>query len=157
MTKLCWYVGIVALSGKAGSELSTKTLNMATMSFLLSHYFHGLCIFFFFVSREMVLSMFIESFRKCLDCILFTLAPWKKTIFVAWNRWYLCSNIVTAFQQVRCILNIFGVMLFLRMTWMTGQAGIGLFSIIILISTVVEVITVMSMSAICTNGEVRGG
>lgn len=58
---------------------------------------------------------------------------------------------------VRCLLNIFGVMLFLRLTWITGQAGIGLTSVIILLSSVVTTITTVSMSAICTNGEVKGG
>ena len=28
-------------------------------------------------------------------------------------------------MQVRCMLNIWGVMLFIRMTWIVGQAGIG--------------------------------
>ena len=59
--------------------------------------------------------------------------------------------------QVRCLLNIFGVMLFLRLTWMTGQAGTGLASVIVLLSAVVTTLTTMSMAAICTNGEVRGG
>ncbi|ESO86681.1 hypothetical protein LOTGIDRAFT_166954 [Lottia gigantea] len=58
---------------------------------------------------------------------------------------------------VRCVLNIFGVMLFLRLTWITGQAGIGFASLIILLSSFVTAITTMSMSAICTNGEVKGG
>lgn len=59
--------------------------------------------------------------------------------------------------QIRCLLNIWGVMLFIRLSWVTGQAGIGLASLIILLSTVVTVITTLSMSAICTNGEVKGG
>lgn len=58
---------------------------------------------------------------------------------------------------LRCILNIWGVMLFLRMGWMTGQAGIGLSIAVVGLATVVTLITTMSMSAICTNGEVRGG
>ncbi|CAF1426398.1 unnamed protein product [Rotaria magnacalcarata] len=58
---------------------------------------------------------------------------------------------------VRCVLNIFGVMLFLRLSWVAGQAGIGLACVIVLISTVVTVVTSLSMSAICTNGEVKGG
>ncbi|XP_067137287.1 solute carrier family 12 member 2-like [Centruroides vittatus] len=58
---------------------------------------------------------------------------------------------------LRCILNIWGVMLFLRMGWMTGQAGIGLSIAIVGLATVVTLITTMSMSAICTNGEVKGG
>ena len=48
-------------------------------------------------------------------------------------------------------------MLFLRLSWIAGQAGIGLACLIILMSTVVTVLTSLSMSAICTNGEVRGG
>nr|XP_042902240.1 solute carrier family 12 member 1-like [Parasteatoda tepidariorum] len=58
---------------------------------------------------------------------------------------------------IRCLLNIWGVMLFLRMGWMTGQCGIILATLIVLLSTVVTVITTLSMSAICTNGDVRGG
>lgn len=59
--------------------------------------------------------------------------------------------------QVRCLLNIWGVMLFMRLSWVVGQAGIGLSTLIVLLATVVTVITSISMSAICTNGEVKGG
>ncbi|XP_064598954.1 solute carrier family 12 member 2-like [Liolophura sinensis] len=58
---------------------------------------------------------------------------------------------------VRCLLNIFGVMLFIRLSWVTGQAGIGLATVIILLSMVVTILSTLSMSAICTNGEVEGG
>uniref|UniRef100_UPI00398F659A solute carrier family 12 member 1 isoform X3 n=1 Tax=Pristiophorus japonicus TaxID=55135 RepID=UPI00398F659A len=58
---------------------------------------------------------------------------------------------------VRCMLNIWGVMLFIRLSWIVGQAGIGLGVIVICLSTVVTVLTGISMSAICTNGVVRGG
>ncbi|CAL1284610.1 unnamed protein product [Larinioides sclopetarius] len=58
---------------------------------------------------------------------------------------------------VRCLLNIWGVMLFLRLSWVVGQAGIGLASLIIILATVVTILTTLSMSAICTNGEVKGG
>ena len=58
---------------------------------------------------------------------------------------------------MRCLLNIWGVMLFIRLSWVTGQAGIGLATVIILLSAMVTVITTLSMSAICTNGEVKGG
>ena len=40
---------------------------------------------------------------------------------------------------------------------MVGQAGMGLTTVIILLSAVVTTITSLSMSAICTNGEVKGG
>ncbi|XP_053405857.1 solute carrier family 12 member 3-like isoform X2 [Mercenaria mercenaria] len=58
---------------------------------------------------------------------------------------------------IRCLLNIWGVMLFLRLSWVTGQAGTGLATLVVLLSTVVTVITSLSMSAICTNGIVKGG
>ena len=56
-----------------------------------------------------------------------------------------------------CLLNIWGVMLFLRLTWVVGQAGIGLSTIIILLSAFVTTLTSISMSAICTNGQIKGG
>ncbi|KAI5629279.1 solute carrier family 12 member 2 isoform 1, partial [Silurus asotus] len=58
---------------------------------------------------------------------------------------------------VRCMLNIWGVMLFIRMTWIVGQAGIVCSCIIIAMATVVTSITGCSTSAIATNGFVRGG
>uniref|UniRef100_A0A8C5CNI2 Solute carrier family 12 member 2 n=1 Tax=Gadus morhua TaxID=8049 RepID=A0A8C5CNI2_GADMO len=69
---------------------------------------------------------------------------------------------------VRCMLNIWGVMLFIRMSWIVGQAGIGMLSFatsaslgltiaIICMATLVTTITGLSTSAIATNGFVRGG
>uniref|UniRef100_UPI0037E8B37A solute carrier family 12 member 1 n=1 Tax=Semicossyphus pulcher TaxID=241346 RepID=UPI0037E8B37A len=58
---------------------------------------------------------------------------------------------------VRCMLNIWGVMLFIRLSWIFGQAGWGLGIVVIVLSCVVTTITGLSMSAICTNGVVRGG
>ncbi|CAJ1049371.1 solute carrier family 12 member 1 [Xyrichtys novacula] len=58
---------------------------------------------------------------------------------------------------VRCMLNIWGVMLFIRLSWVFGQAGWGLGMVVIGLSCVVTTITGLSMSAICTNGVVRGG
>lgn len=48
-------------------------------------------------------------------------------------------------------------MLFLRLSWVVGQAGIlqGIF--LIFTTTVVTTITALSMSAISTNGVVKGG
>uniref|UniRef100_A0A8D2MU97 Solute carrier family 12 member 1 n=1 Tax=Zonotrichia albicollis TaxID=44394 RepID=A0A8D2MU97_ZONAL len=60
-------------------------------------------------------------------------------------------------NSVRCMLNIWGVMLFIRLSWIVGQAGIGLGVIIILLATMVTSITGLSTSAIATNGFVRGG
>ncbi|CAL1568193.1 unnamed protein product [Knipowitschia caucasica] len=58
---------------------------------------------------------------------------------------------------VRCMLNIWGVMLFIRMSWIVGQAGIVLSCVIVGMATVVTTITGLSTSAIATNGFVRGG
>lgn len=58
---------------------------------------------------------------------------------------------------IPCLLNIWGVMLFLRLSWVVAQAGILHTIIIIGISALVCVITTLSLSAISTNGEVKGG
>lgn len=58
---------------------------------------------------------------------------------------------------VRCMLNIWGVMLFIRLSWIVGHAGIGLCIVVISMATVVTTITGLSTSAIATNGFVRGG
>ncbi|XP_012533277.1 bumetanide-sensitive sodium-(potassium)-chloride cotransporter isoform X3 [Monomorium pharaonis] len=58
---------------------------------------------------------------------------------------------------IPCLLNIWGVMLFLRLSWVVAQAGILESIAIIGISAVVCVITTLSLSAISTNGEVKGG
>lgn len=55
------------------------------------------------------------------------------------------------------LLNIWGVMLFLRLAWVVAQAGILQSFIIIAISAVVCVITTLSLSALTTNGDVKGG
>ncbi|KAI1714629.1 amino acid permease domain-containing protein [Ditylenchus destructor] len=57
----------------------------------------------------------------------------------------------------RCLLNIFGVMLYLRVSWVSGQAGIGFGSLVVLLASTVTTITALSTCAICTNGDVKGG
>ncbi|XP_067091647.1 solute carrier family 12 member 3 [Osmerus mordax] len=59
--------------------------------------------------------------------------------------------------MIRCMLNIWGVILYLRLPWITGQAGIGLTWVIILLSSCITGITGLSTSAIATNGKVKGG
>uniref|UniRef100_A0A8D3DM09 Solute carrier family 12 member 3 n=1 Tax=Scophthalmus maximus TaxID=52904 RepID=A0A8D3DM09_SCOMX len=59
--------------------------------------------------------------------------------------------------MIRCMLNIWGVILFLRLPWITAQAGIGLTWAIILLSSFITGITGLSTSAIATNGKVKGG
>ena len=55
---------------------------------------------------------------------------------------------------LRCLLNIWGVMLFLRLTWVVGNAGILPGLAIVLLANVVTTITTISMSAVSTNGKI---
>ncbi|KAM6894254.1 solute carrier family 12 member 10, tandem duplicate 1 [Lycodopsis pacificus] len=59
--------------------------------------------------------------------------------------------------MVRCMLNIWGVILFLRLSWITSQAGILLTWLIVLMSVMVTSVTALSISAIATNGRVTSG
>ncbi|CAG11308.1 unnamed protein product, partial [Tetraodon nigroviridis] len=55
-----------------------------------------------------------------------------------------------------CIQNIFGVILFLRMTWMVGIGGVFGSFIIVFMCCSTTMLTAISMSAIATNGVVPG-
>jgi hypothetical protein len=57
---------------------------------------------------------------------------------------------------MRCLLNIWGTMLFLRLTWVVGQAGIWQGMAIISLANLVTVLSAISMSAIATNGQIAG-
>ncbi|XP_046563357.1 solute carrier family 12 member 4-like isoform X5 [Haliotis rubra] len=56
-----------------------------------------------------------------------------------------------------CIQNIFGILLFVRMTWIVGMAGAMESFFIVLISCLTTLLTSISMSAIATNGVVPAG
>merc|ERR1719264_14206 len=58
---------------------------------------------------------------------------------------------------MRCLLNIWGVMLFLRLTWVVGQCGIVQGLLVMTMCNVVTTITTISMSAVSTNGQIKGG
>eukprot|EP01129_Flabellula_baltica_P012516 TRINITY_DN5655_c0_g1_i1.p1 TRINITY_DN5655_c0_g1~~TRINITY_DN5655_c0_g1_i1.p1 ORF type:complete len:895 (-),score=132.69 TRINITY_DN5655_c0_g1_i1:362-3046(-) len=58
---------------------------------------------------------------------------------------------------VSCLLNIFGVIMFLRLTWVVGTVGLIQASLIILLASLVTFITTLSMSAVCTNGIMGSG
>jgi len=58
---------------------------------------------------------------------------------------------------MRCLLNIWGVMLFLRLTWVVGQCGLVQGLLVITMCNAVTVITTISMSAVSTNGQIKGG
>uniref|UniRef100_A0A6M2DW34 Putative amino acid transporter n=1 Tax=Xenopsylla cheopis TaxID=163159 RepID=A0A6M2DW34_XENCH len=56
-----------------------------------------------------------------------------------------------------CIQNIFGVILFIRLTWVVGTAGALCAFLIVLCCCCVTMLTAISMSAIATNGVVPAG
>ncbi|KAM4639452.1 solute carrier family 12 member 4 isoform 5-T8 [Amazona ochrocephala] len=56
-----------------------------------------------------------------------------------------------------CMQNIFGVILFLRLTWMVGMAGVLQSFLIVLLCCCCTMLTTISMSAIATNGVVPAG
>merc|ERR1719166_606065 len=58
---------------------------------------------------------------------------------------------------MRCLLNIWGVMLFLRLTWVIGQCGIWQGLLCMTLCNVVTLVTSISMSAVATNGQIGGG
>ncbi|XP_063683776.1 solute carrier family 12 member 6-like isoform X3 [Bolinopsis microptera] len=56
-----------------------------------------------------------------------------------------------------CLQNIFGVILFIRMPWIVGQAGVVQACLIIAVCCLTTFLTSVSMSAIATNGVVPAG
>ena len=58
---------------------------------------------------------------------------------------------------MRCLLNIWGTMLFLRLTWVVGQCGIWQGLLVITLANIVTLLSALSMSAIATNGQIPGG
>ncbi len=58
---------------------------------------------------------------------------------------------------VRCLLNIWGVIMFLRMGFVVSHAGIWQAVLVVFASLALTVLTATSLSAIATNGEVEGG
>src|SRR5210317_1745827 len=55
------------------------------------------------------------------------------------------------------ILTILGIILFLRLGYVVGNAGLGLTLLILLLANGISVLTSVSLSAIATNLKVRGG
>ena len=56
-----------------------------------------------------------------------------------------------------CLINIWGVILFLRLPWATAQAGAVQMTLVVLLATAVTFLTAISLSATATNGQVGAG
>lgn len=58
---------------------------------------------------------------------------------------------------VPCLLNIIGVILFLRLGWGVGQAGVEGIMLIFVLAETQAVLTVLSACTIASNGAMQGG
>lgn len=59
--------------------------------------------------------------------------------------------------MMRCLFNIFGVVLFTRLTTVFGMVGLGFGVLLVVISETVAFLTALSLSAVVTNGKVESG
>jgi len=91
--------------------------------------------------RESATNEVDEEFEKAE-----ALVTKPKTMFGTWDGVF-----------APCLLNIFGVIMFLRLPWVVAQAGVYQSFVIILLSGFVVLLTSFSMSAIATNGKVLEG
>ncbi|MES1918049.1 hypothetical protein MHBO_000075 [Bonamia ostreae] len=83
------------------------------------------------------------SERNCCGCFF---RYCRKTKYGTWDGVFLS-----------CILSIIGVIMFLRLGYIVGQAGIWQTWIVEFVSALVVFLTTLSMSALCSNGEVKHG
>ncbi|OHS93983.1 Amino acid permease family protein [Tritrichomonas foetus] len=58
---------------------------------------------------------------------------------------------------LRCCLNILSVVYYLRFGWIVGNLGLGLTIVLILMCSLTTFLTALSLSALATNGTVKGG
>eukprot|EP00041_Stephanoeca_diplocostata_P004877 m.52630 g.52630 ORF g.52630 m.52630 type:complete len:418 (-) comp15425_c0_seq1:586-1839(-) len=58
---------------------------------------------------------------------------------------------------VPCVLSIFSVVLFLRLGYVIGQAGLIVTLVMLVVAYFIVLLTILSISAISTNGLVKGG
>eukprot|EP01125_Pyxidicula_operculata_P002298 TRINITY_DN1218_c4_g1_i1.p1 TRINITY_DN1218_c4_g1~~TRINITY_DN1218_c4_g1_i1.p1 ORF type:complete len:921 (-),score=198.95 TRINITY_DN1218_c4_g1_i1:102-2864(-) len=58
---------------------------------------------------------------------------------------------------VPCILSIWGVVMFIRIPWVIGVAGLIPTLLMLLVALLVVSLTTLSLSAISTNGDIKGG
>ncbi|ETO04177.1 hypothetical protein RFI_33221, partial [Reticulomyxa filosa] len=58
---------------------------------------------------------------------------------------------------VNVLISILGVIMFLRLAFVVGEAGLPYFIVILFLSTLVTCLTSLSLSAICSNGLQKGG
>lgn len=58
---------------------------------------------------------------------------------------------------LRCVLNIISVVYYLRLGWVVGNCGLLLTYVMIIVSALADIFTTLSLSAIVTNGTIKGG
>jgi potassium/chloride transporter 4/5/6 len=58
---------------------------------------------------------------------------------------------------VPCLQNILGIIYYIRFTWIVGMAGIGQGLVLVFLCGLCTFLTTISLSAIATNGAMKGG
>lgn len=76
----------------------------------------------------------------------------RKKVHVQHNQLKTLNGVV-----VPCMLNIMGIVLFLRLGWGVGQVGVLGCFLFFIVGEIASVLTVLSFSAIITNGKMKGG
>ncbi|XP_072027523.1 solute carrier family 12 member 8-like isoform X2 [Amphiura filiformis] len=80
--------------------------------------------------------------------------PWWKANFfltepVLFGTW---DGVFTS-----CLINIFGVVIFLRTGWMVGNAGIGLSILIVVITVILALVAILSAIGVCERCHIESG
>ena len=69
----------------------------------------------------------------------------------------LSCSFMHMFISPLCSLNIMGAVMFMRLGWATGEAGMIQSLSMLGIATFITILTGLSLSAIATNGDMGGG
>lgn len=102
-----------------------------------------------------IMGVFVPCMQVCSER-----AGWRGAETVGWARAGArrsSSPDLYPSGRARRRQNILGTILYLRLSWIVGQAGIGLTLIVVAMCCSTTFLTSLSLSAIATNGAIKGG
>ncbi|EEB08255.1 arginine transporter Can1 [Schizosaccharomyces japonicus yFS275] len=87
------------------------------------------------------------------------LPPLSRTVTIAENEHEVSGEKLGTFEGcfVPTTLNVMSVLLYIRFPWIVGETGLRNTLLMLVLSYSIGLLTTLSISAICTNGMVRGG
>uniref|UniRef100_A0A8C7HVL7 Solute carrier family 12 member 8 n=1 Tax=Oncorhynchus kisutch TaxID=8019 RepID=A0A8C7HVL7_ONCKI len=94
----------------------------------------------------MSLTLIISSHSPSSFCLLVKLFVWEPVLFGTWDGVF-----------TTCMINIFGVVLFLRTGWLVGNLGVLLGMLLVSVVVIVALVTVMSGIGVCERCGVGSG